>query len=381
MADLLKLAGPLPGPVWTSHPRPGAQLGDAPVRVGPNPGVAARLSAAQQFLIQHMLSGMDLVKAVRLTLQVSAGTRVEAARDAEAAACCMSTLHIITWTWWPSLRGGVPSCHQGVEKYGFLYHLPAVQLFNLQEFGQEAEAPAIQQPASQPCLMLGGSAHQLPPRNSGPSQNPHQHLALGAGTLHQSHGRQTQNIDSLPSQPATAPPAANNGPWRMQGQQHESPEVANSCAASGGHMQCEAVQPGQQLLLPSSHQAGATGQGGAGAHGGVGGTGGSGGSGPAHAAAGHQGQGGTVVGGAGPSGTAVSATAASGGSHNDVVSGAVGPQETNPQILARMLEEVNKAGVFSAGHNARNPHRETIYHVGWARTSANVNDSSVVLDL
>lgn len=223
-------------------------------------------------------------------------------------------------------------------------HPLSLRLSTSQEFGQEAEAPAIQQPASQPCLMLGGTAHQLPPRNSGPSQTPHQHLARGDGTLHQSHGRQTHNIDSLPSQPATAPAAANNGVWRMQGQQHESPEVANSCAASGGHMQCEAVQPGQQLMLPSSHQAGAAGQAGPGAHGGVGGTGGSGGSGPAHAAAGHQGQGGTVVGGAGPSGTAVSATAGSGGSHNDVVSGAVGPQETNPQILARMLEEVNKAG-------------------------------------
>lgn len=191
-------------------------------------------------------------------------------------------------------------------------------------YGSGDGEPPAPPAAPAPCLQLG--SHTLPPHrisggvpghcNGGgmPSAHYHQNQCFPA-PQHQParYHRVTNNLDSMPSHPATAPamPGTAAAAWNHlhhnQHHQHESPEMANSCAASGGHDVEDDVQ--HQPRVPAGYQ-----QASRGAHGGAG-------------AAGRRGDGqqGTVFGGTGgerPSGTAVSGTAGSGGDQDDAVSGA-----------------------------------------------------------
>lgn len=90
MQDLVNIAGPLPGPApqlvrnrgasnptATGHTAAGSQFQQASARAPDTLEVLspAKLREAQSYLIQQMLGGMDLVRAVRSTVQVRGPTR------------------------------------------------------------------------------------------------------------------------------------------------------------------------------------------------------------------------------------------------------------------------------------------------------------------
>ncbi|KAG2499749.1 hypothetical protein HYH03_002681 [Edaphochlamys debaryana] len=256
MQDLVNLAGPLPGPapVRPSGPAGGAAAGagglapdGAPAGPGANGGDAggaggaggedeaispARLREAQEALVRYMLGGMDLVRAVRLTVQQYGAGDVDPAPP--AAPCLQLGPSSADGPALPSHRAGGGTTSPPAA-YLPHHHNP----FQAPAQGAAYGSPhAPHAPASQhgPAHTMGQEAAALlPPRYSaqGPPRS-----ALLAG-----------HHESSPSHPATAAAQhlAAAGLWAPQGgaAHPDSPEVgcgggadaevANSCAASGGH--------------------------------------------------------------------------------------------------------------------------------------------------